>query len=44
MSNKKYWTSLDELNETPQYKEQAAKEFNFEIDANDAEDEKYNPR
>ena len=37
MSNKKYWTSLDELNETPQYKEQASKEFNFEVDANDAE-------
>ena len=39
MSNKKYWTSLDELNETPQYKEQAAKEFNFEIDANDADEQ-----
>ncbi|MBK9328592.1 MAG: TAT-variant-translocated molybdopterin oxidoreductase [Sphingobacteriales bacterium] len=38
MSNKKYWTSLEELNETPQYKEQAAKEFNFEIGANDAEE------
>ena len=38
MSNKKYWTSLDELNETPQYKEQAAKEFNFEINENDTEE------
>lgn len=29
MSNKKYWSSLEELNQTPQYKEQATKEFNF---------------
>ncbi|HND82141.1 MAG TPA: TAT-variant-translocated molybdopterin oxidoreductase [Chitinophagales bacterium] len=27
MSNKKYWTSLDELNNTPQYQESAAVEF-----------------
>ncbi len=38
MSNKKYWTSLDELNQTPQYKEQAAKEFNFEVDAIETEE------
>ncbi|MDB5227683.1 MAG: Fe-S-cluster-containing hydrogenase subunit [Bacteroidota bacterium] len=36
MSNKKYWSSLDELNETPQYIEKASKEFNYEIDADDA--------
>ena len=39
MSNKKYWTSLDELNETPQYKEQASKEFNFKTEAVEAEEE-----
>ncbi len=38
MSNKKYWTSLDELNETPQYKEQASKEFNYEVDTNEGEE------
>ncbi len=38
MSNKKYWTSLDELNQTPLYKEQAAKEFNFKIDENPADE------
>jgi len=39
MSNKKYWSSLDELNETPQYKEQASKEFNYmeETDADASE-------
>ena len=42
MSNKKYWSSLDELNETPQYKEQASKEFNFNIDATEAEVETEN--
>ena len=36
MSNKKYWTSLDELNETPQYLEKASKEFNYEVDGDDA--------
>jgi MoCo/4Fe-4S cofactor protein with predicted Tat translocation signal len=30
MSNKKYWSSLEEMNETPQYLEQASKEFNVE--------------
>jgi MoCo/4Fe-4S cofactor protein with predicted Tat translocation signal len=39
MSNKKYWTSLDELNETPRYKEQANKEFNFEIDYTETTEE-----
>ena len=39
MSNKKYWTSLDELNETPRYKEQANKEFNFEIDSTETTEE-----
>ena len=38
MSNKKYWTSLDELHETPRYKEQAAKEFNFEVDTTETDD------
>lgn len=35
MSNKKYWSSLDELNETPAYKEQAANEFHINSDEND---------
>ena len=35
MSNKKYWSSLDELNETPAYKEQAANEFHINGDEND---------
>jgi molybdopterin-containing oxidoreductase family iron-sulfur binding subunit len=39
MSNKKYWTSLDELNETPQYKEQASKEFNFNVESIESEQE-----
>jgi MoCo/4Fe-4S cofactor protein with predicted Tat translocation signal len=39
MSNKKYWTSLDELNETPLYKEQASKEFNFNIEPAETETE-----
>ena len=42
MSNKKYWTSLEELNETPQYKEQAAKEFNFVEESNSADDQSEN--
>ncbi|MEZ5053984.1 MAG: TAT-variant-translocated molybdopterin oxidoreductase [Chitinophagales bacterium] len=37
MSNKKYWTSLGELYETPQYKEQAAKEFNT-VEETEADD------
>jgi molybdopterin-containing oxidoreductase family iron-sulfur binding subunit len=37
MSNKKYWTSLDELNETPQYIEQASKEFNVDTETNEEE-------
>ncbi|MEZ5026286.1 MAG: TAT-variant-translocated molybdopterin oxidoreductase [Chitinophagales bacterium] len=40
MSNKKYWTSLDELNETPLYKEQAMKEF--DIDTNETEESNSN--
>ena len=38
MSNKKYWTSLDELNETSQYIEKASKEFNYERDAADSDE------
>ncbi|MFN8284694.1 MAG: TAT-variant-translocated molybdopterin oxidoreductase [Chitinophagales bacterium] len=30
MSNKKYWSSLDEMNETPAYLDQASKEFNVD--------------
>ena len=33
MSNKKYWSSLDEMNETPTYLEQASKEFNVDTTA-----------
>jgi MoCo/4Fe-4S cofactor protein with predicted Tat translocation signal len=33
MSNKKYWSSLDEMNETPAYLEQASKEFNVDTTA-----------
>ncbi len=44
MSNKKYWSSLEELNETPAYKEQAAKEFNYEVDTNEPEGEGTNRR
>ena len=33
MSNKKYWSSLDEMNETPAYLEQASKEFNVDATA-----------
>jgi molybdopterin-containing oxidoreductase family iron-sulfur binding subunit len=36
MSNKKYWTSLEELNETPAYLEQVNNEFNNMTDENDA--------
>jgi MoCo/4Fe-4S cofactor protein with predicted Tat translocation signal len=31
MSNNKYWQSLEQLEETPEYKEKAAKEFQDEL-------------
>ena len=36
MSNKKYWTSLDELNQTPAYFEQANQEFSLVEDATES--------
>jgi molybdopterin-containing oxidoreductase family iron-sulfur binding subunit len=39
MSNKKYWTSLDELNETPAFIERAQNEFNLQDESNSPDKE-----